>query len=247
MQNLQEQIARRLKALEKISENFLRQLKASSAQQREIDYLEKIQPELFKCSEQISELTGADLDIELQILKILNALHQAEQEFREAHHIGARFSVVSNQITALKTECEHAFSATLTPESTEKQLNTLKADEKLLFVYLFNMHGDKIKNWQKLLTESALHDHGNNRPIYTERSDIEELLRSKQNPPLHGYLEIAIPKSAIQENAAKDNLGHSLARLKNHPLTTKDVRSFVHLNQHYKISNAEGELTANHE
>lgn len=209
---------------------------------QELAYLESMQKELLAYSEKVAELPRPDPTLGEHLLALLTELSKIEAELREAHQVGARFIVLQNQISLLLQQCHDTFpAAQVLPEIEDRRL--MAEDESMLFIYVFNMNGEKAKNWQKLLTVSALRDHGVNRPIYTAREDVEELLRSKPDPALHAYLEVIVKKTDILPSTAKDIQGHTLVRLKEDRLTPQSVHHFVHLGRHYRLVNELGELT----
>lgn len=175
-----------------------------------------------------------------QVVELIREAIKQDEAFREKFQIGNKFRFVRDRLHALLERLE----ANLQTTHVEEQIitRTASADETVVYVYLYNVHGLSLRTWQVLLSPKVFYEYSVNRPIYAEKSHIERLLKSKQNIVQHAYLSIAVKKKDIsQANELKDTLGNSLLKVREGSLQFDSLLAFTHNYQDYTV-NSEGEL-----
>lgn len=179
-------------------------------------------------------------DKKLKIFDIVSEVVKFDAELRKKYQIGHKFRFVLDRLNALLDLLEKSKTVEVVKKATEREA---KADEKVLYVYLYNVHGVNLSSWQNLLTAKLFQEYSVNRPIYTEKSHIEKLLKSKKNIMQHAYFAIAVKQSDVYSNHTelKDALGHSLVKIKEGGLRIENLITFTHNHQEYSL-NSEGRL-----
>lgn len=207
-------------------------------------YLKELGNKLDQSIVRIKKLTT--IESNAQLLEELDNIVNIEKELRQHCGIGSRFKVIKTQLqNILQKYTKRIQQLQRVDQDVDKDTDVLGQDEVLVYVYLFNTKGAVLKNWENLLLPRALIDHSVNRPIYTKRQHIEEVLRTKPNKEQHAYLEIAIKKDNIlhsaQNDALRDQQDFSLLRIKQGALETSKIKKFVHNDREHKVSN-EGKI-----
>lgn len=170
---------------------------------------------------------------------IQNAIKQ-DQELREKFAIGEKFRFIRDRLHALQSSMEENLLA-LQQEETKKT-NVATEDEVIVYVYLYNAQGMIFQTWQKMVSASVFYEYSINRPIYTDKANIEAFIRSKQNRQQHAYLTIAVKKPYILPNVnVTDPLGHPLVKVKEGSLMFDRLIDF-HYNGHDYTVDANGIL-----
>jgi hypothetical protein len=207
-------------------------------------FLQELGKLLTKYAEEVRALEGKGTDVE-KMHALLNSAIEHEKILRQKYDIGVRFHVLRSQLQATLDEFEKELATIQQQENSSHIKNNLRKqvaeDETLVYVYLFNSNGNKIKTWENLLLPSALQDHSVNRPIYTDLAHAQEVLRTRFPKDQHAYFEAIVKKSDILtgEEEITDNYQHPLVRLKEGALTIDRLRRFHHKNQDYRIENGE--------
>ncbi len=178
--------------------------------------------------------------------KLLAAIHRAIQrdgELREQYQIGDRFRFVKDRLRALADELEQSANQRLAYKA--KNLKELAADEVIVYVYLYNTQGLQFRTWQNLVTAKVFYEYSVNRPIYSDKSHIEALLRTKSNSAQHAFLSIAVKADQLiklpLETAPKDVAGNPVIKVKEGSLRFEKLLTFTHQDQEYRL-NEEGNL-----
>lgn len=170
----------------------------------------------------------------LQLLR--NAMSQ-DNELRDKYKMGEKFRFIRDRLHSLVTRIEENLK-TLQLED-EKTKVTLREDEILVYVYLYNAQGLVFQTWQKLLTPSVFYEYSVNRPIYADRSLIESFIRNKTNKAQHGYLTVAIKRDHIlptpDHEVTKDQFGNPLIKIKEGSLAVDRLIAFTHNENHYRL------------
>ena len=181
-------------------------------------------------------------ELKEKLLQIVGAAVSKDVSLRTELKIGDKFRFIRERLQAMQKNVEAALQ-TIKVE-TEENKEVLAADEQLVYVYLFNAHGIDLQSWIKMLHPSVYYEHSVNRPIYSEKEHIESVIRNKANRIQHGYLTIAIKKTAITkkgDEGAKDNLGNPLLKIKEGALRPERLMSLSH-NGHTYVLNENGGL-----
>ena len=148
-------------------------------------YLEELGVMLDYTIKQVTTL--ADSDDNEKLLDELRRISKEEAQLREECSIGERFKVIQTQLHTLLRRFEAKVLESKAASKPAEKRDVLAEDEKLVYVYLFNAQGEKLKRWETLLLPSALFEHSVNRPIYSNKEHVQTLIRAKQNMSLHGF------------------------------------------------------------
>jgi hypothetical protein len=204
-------------------------------------YLEELDGLFQGFLDKIKKLKGNDEAAYHELVEVLHSIVKKETELRDKCDIGVRFNVIHTQLQVLAHNVEEAVQELIKEQAciVEKNVFTLKEDEALVYVYLFNAQGNSLKTWRKLLLPSALIEHSVNRPVYAERSQVEEVIRGKANKDQHAYVEIVVKKEDILNAASKKPLQSQceLLRVRQGSLKTANIRAFVHVDKSYTTDN----------
>lgn len=181
-------------------------------------------------------------ELKEKLLRLINEAVNQDSKLRADLKIGDKFKFIRDRLLALQQHVAETMQ-TIKVE-TEENKDALAEDEQLVYVYLFNAHGIDLQSWVKMVHPSVYYEHSVNRPIYSEKSHIEAVIRNKTNRIQHGYLTIVIKKNFILkkgDEAAKDNLGHPLLKIKEGSLKPERLISLTH-NGHTYVVNETGGL-----
>lgn len=195
-----------------------------------------------KLDESIAKLETLDPDepVDDDTFEILQEVLEAEHQLRKHHDIGVRFNILKSQLETLFHKVEEEVGFASQQRANAQDPNTLPADEALVYVSLFNAHGNVLYNWQKLLTPKSLFEHSVNRPVYQEQTEIDSMLARKPNQDQHAYLIVAVKKTDImadaQTTSLRDPQGYPLLRLKQGALKPEKIKAFVHKAHEYIVS-----------
>jgi hypothetical protein len=132
-------------------------------------------------------------------------------------------------LQALQSEVVTALETIKLVDEGNKQV--VFEDEKVVYVYLFNAHGVDLQSWLKMLNPSVYYEYSVNRPIYGEKEYVDNLIRSRVTRVQHGYMAVAVKKTAIlstPETAVKDQLGNPLVKVKEGSLQPDRLITFTH-------------------
>lgn len=178
------------------------------------------------------------------LLKLITAALQQDKALRAQYGMGEKFRFIRDRLEDLHTRIEAHLN--IFQEQNAEQEILVSADESLVYVYLYNAQGITLKTWQKMLNPSVLYEYSVNRPIYTDRANVEAFIRSRPNPQQHGFLTVAVKTNDILKAlegvpAAKDALGSDLVKVREGSLAFKKLLTFTHNGQDYKVSGS-GEL-----
>jgi intracellular multiplication protein IcmQ len=90
-----------------------------------------------------------------------------------------------------------------------------------------------------MVNPNVFYEYSVNRPIYSEKSHIDALIRTKNNKLQHGYLTVAVKKTNVLPTASEsppaDTLGHVLIRVREGTLSFDRLVSFTHNLIDYKV------------
>lgn len=182
-------------------------------------------------------------DQDLKILEMVREVVKYDEELRKQHNVGDKFRFVRDRLHVLLAHLEQQHAAAqLSTQPVKKQEAT--SDDTTVYVYLYNAHGINLKTWQNFLMPKLFYEYSVNRPIYAERNQIEELLRTKSNKVQHAYLAVTIKQADLLQtngNAMKDAVGNTLIRVKEGALRFDQMLSFTHNGNEYTV-NEKGEL-----
>lgn len=169
-----------------------------------------------------------------KLLNLLVETLQQDQALREQYQVGDKFRFIRDRLNALLGKVQE--NLTVLQIKIEEQTNRLLEDEVLIYVYLYNAQGMALQSWQKFLKPSVFYEYSVNRPIYTEKADLEAFIRSRPNRVQHGFLTIAVKKDHILNKAeAQDSIGNPLIKVKEGALSINRLFHFTHNGLEYKL------------
>ena len=172
--------------------------------------------------------------------KLLELVHHALQQvcdLREKYNIGDKFRFIRDRLQALFSRVDENI---IQSQSINEQTNhEMSADEKLVYVYLYNTQGILLKTWMKMLNPKVFYEYSVNRPIYAEKSQIESFIRNKPNKSQHAYLTIVVKANDIvkttEAEPLKDAIGNPLIKVKEGSLHVERLISFTYDKHDYKL------------
>jgi hypothetical protein len=172
-----------------------------------------------------------------KLITLVRKACERDKELREKYGIGDKFRFVRDRLTALLEQLEKHVEAVAQKEKKSEATPT-QDHELLVYVYLYNSQGAAIQTWVNMLSPKLFYEYSVNRPIYTEKVQIESLIRGKSNPVQHGYLSVAInPKDLVQsENPTKDVNGNPIAKVKEGGLRFERFLTLTHGENNYTLS-----------
>lgn len=178
------------------------------------------------------------------IRRLIRDSLEVDQKLRDEYRIGDKFRFIRDRLQSLQTRIEEELQIH-EAESIERK-KELKEDETLVYVHLFNVQGLTFHSWYKLVEASVFYEYSVNRPIYTDKSQIEAFIRSRPNKVQHGYLTIAIKKDAILPipsgfEPPRDQIGNLLVKIREGSLHFDRLLLFTHQEHEYEI-NRDGEM-----
>ena len=176
-------------------------------------------------------------DQHTKFIQVIRDLVKQDNELREKYSVGEKFRFVKERLVGLLTHLEKNQSIAKTEEM--KKNVEITADDVVVFVYLFKSQGNLLKNWGSMLTSKVFYEHSVNRPIYTDKSQIEMLVRSKPNKLHHAYISVSVKRSDILTSPAnvglKDVQGNPLIKVKEGSLLFNRMVAFTHNDTDYSV------------
>lgn len=205
-----------------------------------ISYLTEIAHE-FDATRQLLDID----ENQLRINDLIRDVIQKDVLLREKYQMGDKFRFVRDRLQGLQNHLEEIGSnQKIAQQKKQTQVKKINQDEMLVYVYLYNSQGTTLRNWQPMLIPKLFYEYGVNRPLYTDKSQIEVFIRSKPNKSQHAYLTVIIKKSDLIESSdesLKDSIGNSLVKVKEGALHFDQFVSFTQAEQNY-ILNEDGVL-----
>lgn len=178
-----------------------------------------------------------------KILEIVRDVVKHDKELREQFVVKDKFRFVQDRLHALLDQLEKKMQ--LFEQEEKKAKAGVVEDEVLVFVYLYNAQGIVLRNWHNMLTPKVFYEYSVNRPIYSDKTQVEKMVAAKPNKVQHAFLTIAVKKEEVLQTAEttqrKDAMGNPLIKVKEGSLHFEKLVSFTHNNQEYVV-NARGEL-----
>ena len=179
-----------------------------------------------------------------QLIAVIQDAIQRDSSLRQTHAIGEKFRFVRERLQSLLETIQKETSNQETKVHIPKALQ-LEEDEILVYIHLYNAQGAMVRTWQSMITPKAFFDFSVNRPIYTEKKDIEAFIRNKPNKAQHAYITIAMKKERVLpspvEGGLKDPLGNTVIKVREGSLRHERMVSFTHNELIYVLSE-EGNL-----
>ena len=171
----------------------------------------------------------------VKLLQLVRETVERDAQLREKFQVENKFRFITDRLKAILGPLE-AETALIQEDHQQIGSHILAHDEVPVYVYLYNAKGAILRHWQHMVTENVFYEYSVNRPIYAEKTRIEEVLRSKPEKAQHAYLTVAIKKSDIlSSSSTKDILGNPLLKIREGSLRLQNVISFTHDEQDYVI------------
>jgi hypothetical protein len=170
-----------------------------------------------------------------QLLGLMRKAIDQDQQLREKYEVGDKFRFVRERLNALLKMIEQEAQNNIL--QAHKGFKDLLPGEIPVYVYLYNANGLVLKSWQNMLTPKVFYEYSVNRPIYAEKSAVENFLRFKTNKNQHAFLTMAI----LPENLLSKPDEHGLVKIKEGSLNVDKMLSFTHNEQEYILS-SDGDL-----
>jgi len=178
-------------------------------------------------------------DTKQKLIEFIHEVLTKDQALRDQYGVGEKFRFVRDKLNALLTYVENEVTFT---SDTAALIPSALHDEQVVYVYLFNSQGVVLSSWRKMVHESVLYEYSINRPIYSEKAQIDALIRSRPNKLQHAYLSIIVKKTDIlNKQTSQDAIGNTLLKVKEGSLKREKIISFTHGGNDYRI-NSEGEF-----
>ena len=174
-----------------------------------------------------------------QLIQLVRDTIQQDVSLREKYEVGDKFRFVRDRLNTLLSDLEtHALAA----KTTEQAVTSQEAsNEALVYVYLYNAQGAVLRSWVTMLTPKVFYEYSVNRPIYADKTAIENVLRAKSSRQQHAYLTIAVDRASILPSNTKDTAGNPTIKVKEGALNFKKLVAFTYNNDDY-VLDARGEL-----
>lgn len=170
-----------------------------------------------------------------QLLNLVRKAIQQDNLLREKYEIGDKFRFVRERLNLMLQTMEQ--EAQHLSESMNKTVKVILSDEVPVYVYLYNTNGLALRSWQNMLTPKVFYEYSVNRPIYSDKTAIENFLKLKANKNQHAYVTMAIKSENILTKP--DEHGH--VKIKEGALHIDKVLLFTHNDQNYTLGE-NGEL-----
>ncbi len=177
------------------------------------------------------------------LYEILQTAVAEDEALRQKFNMGDKFRFIREQLLALQASVG-AELALIKDEINHSAPVALAEDELIVYVYLFNAQGVLVPTWRKMVQSSVLYEYSVNRPIYTDESAIQAVIRTKSNKQQHAYLAVAVKKENIYpmaDAALKDAMGNTLIKVKEGSLHFNRILFFKHNESEYRVNDL-GEL-----
>lgn len=186
-------------------------------------------------------MSNGESDLKNKIQKLVLDTIQVDKELREKFQIGEKFRFIHDRLEALRVRMEEEMKEMAL--EVEKKKDTLAEDETIIYVYIFNAQGLAFQTWQKMVNPSVFYEYSVNRPIYSDKSQVEAFIRSRSNKAQNGYLSVAVKKSDILpipegSEASKDQIGNPLVKIREGALKFNRMQAFTYQGADYQVDAA---------
>lgn len=112
---------------------------------------------------------------------------------------------------------------------------------KPVYIYLYNVDGDNLRKWEKLLVN--IDKQAITRPIYSHKEDVLKVIQANKSLSRknEAYIIAQLNEQDILYNdnnkASCDKLGHELISIKDKALNASHVQCFCHVSGSYRFLN----------
>ncbi|MDP1602311.1 MAG: Dot/Icm secretion system protein IcmQ [Legionella sp.] len=120
-------------------------------------------------------------------------------------------------------------------EQKEKKMAVLQSGQQEVFIALYSSEGNQLQSWERIIAN--LQRQMISRPIYAQESDVQFLIKSKENKLNEAYVVIVVNEEDIltvsSDKIPRDKFGKPLMSLKDRSLNLNNITRFVHLSGAY--------------
>jgi hypothetical protein len=177
-----------------------------------------------------------------KLIQLIRDLIQQDSGLREKYAVAEKFRFVRDRLNGLLTHLEEQ-ARVLKGTQPVTQDKDDSAEKTVVYVYLYNAQGAVLRTWLTLLTPRVFYEYSINRPVYSQKNEIESMIRAKSNKQQHGYLAVKINKGDVLPTnvAPVDAAGNALLKIREGSLRFENLVVFSH-NGHDYVLSAQGEL-----
>lgn len=169
--------------------------------------------------------------------KIIDIVRQAivdDQSRREKFKVGDQYSFIPEKLQAILKRLEDNLDYSETAvSSVPVWYREIAEDEQVVFIYLYNAKGKDRHVWERLLSNTSFAEQCFSRPIYSDKSDVEKVLRSRGDLSHHAFITVVVKKNNVLTSNQQDSIGGQLVRLTENSLKTANIIEFFHLGKTY--------------
>lgn len=187
--------------------------------------------------------TDKEKEHQIKIVELIQEAIATDVALREKYQVTDKFRFVRDRLHALLTQLETDLAVTQAQE--KKAEHTTTQDETLVYVYLFNAKGTVIRDWKNMVLPKVFYEYSVNRPIYSEKTQIDAFIRSKANKNQHAYITVAVKKTDMlhrpEDSTLKDTMGNTLVKVRENSLRFENMIMFTHNWIDYRV-NEDGEF-----
>lgn len=174
-----------------------------------------------------------------KLLELIQACIQQDQSLRDEFHIGDKFRFVRDRLSALEKQVQQELIES--DREISEKIVTATENEIVVYVYIYNVQGLNFLSWQKLVNPSVFYEYSINRPIYTDKAQMDAFIRSRTNRNQHGYLAFVINQTDLaplkpDEKPAFDVIGNPVVKIKEGTLKFNKLISFTHQDTLYSVT-----------
>lgn len=180
-------------------------------------------------------LNSAEKNRNRHVIQTVKQAIRDDQARRKKFNMGDKHGFVSEKLqTLLKNleanlDCSEEARIDLPPWHRE-----IANNERVVFIYLYNAQGKQPNVWEQLLSNKSIKEYSFNRPTYTTRADVENILAQRDNSPNHAFISVVVKKNHIIESAdLVDSLGGKRVRLLEGSLDADNIIEFIHHGKAY--------------
>ncbi len=184
-----------------------------------------------------------ELEQHERLIQLIRDTIQQDSDLREKYQVGDKFRFVRDRLQGLLTHLESQ-KQKLRETTAQAMEQKEDADKIIVYVYLYNAQGLILRSWSAMLTPKVFYEYSVNRPIYTDKNNLEIAIKLKTNKQQHGYLAVKINRNEIisaPDADHKDAHGYPLIKIKEGSLRFENLVSFYHNDQHYTVT-SQGEF-----
>lgn len=172
-----------------------------------------------------------------QLLALVETTKSEEHKMMSAFGMKDKVTFVSTQLENMVEKLKLMFKSIYanSEEKSQSSRDIIAQDERLVYVYLFNVQGQSLRSWRAQLAPGVFKECGVHRPVYSDPSHIENVILRKSDKTQHAYVAVKVKKSDVQEGAVKDELGYPLVRLKYGVLSSENIISLTTSESQYQF------------